>query len=53
MATAVGKPNQPKVVSSEQWVNARVELLKKEKELTRLRDKLSRQRQELPWEKVE
>jgi predicted dithiol-disulfide oxidoreductase (DUF899 family) len=53
MATAVGKPNQPKVVSSEQWLNARVELLKKEKELTRLRDELSRQRQELPWEKVE
>jgi predicted dithiol-disulfide oxidoreductase (DUF899 family) len=53
MATAVSKPNQPKVVSSEQWANARVELLKKEKELTRLRDELSRQRQELPWEKVE
>jgi len=53
MATAAGKPNQPKVVSSEQWLNARVELLKKEKELTRLRDELSRQRQELPWEKVE
>ena len=28
-------------------------LLAKEKELTRLRDELSRQRRELPWERVE
>lgn len=41
------------VVSSQDWVLARKELLAKEKELTRLRDDLSRQRRELPWEKIE
>src|SRR5258708_8837183 len=43
----------PKVVSPAAWVAARKELLKKEKEFSRLRDELSRQRRELPWEKVE
>jgi predicted dithiol-disulfide oxidoreductase (DUF899 family) len=41
------------VVSHKQWLSARTAFLKKEKEFTRLRDKLSRQRQELPWEKVD
>jgi predicted dithiol-disulfide oxidoreductase (DUF899 family) len=41
------------VVSPEEWLTARKGLLQKEKELTRLRDELSRQRRELPWEKVE
>jgi predicted dithiol-disulfide oxidoreductase (DUF899 family) len=41
------------VVSEAEWIEARVELLKKEKEMTRLRDDLSRQRRELPWRKVE
>jgi predicted dithiol-disulfide oxidoreductase (DUF899 family) len=36
-----------------EWLAARTELLKKEKEFTQLRDQLSRQRRELPWEKVE
>lgn len=40
------------IVSSEEWLMARKALLAKEKELTRLRDELSRQRLELPWEKV-
>jgi predicted dithiol-disulfide oxidoreductase (DUF899 family) len=40
-------------VSPAEWVAARKELLKKEKEFTRLRDELSRARRELPWEKVE
>ena len=44
---------QSKVVSPEEWLAARTELLKKEKEFTRLRDELSRQRRELPWERVE
>ena len=44
---------RPKIVSTEAWVEARKEFLKKEKEFTRLRDELSRQRLELPWEKVE
>src|SRR6059036_2538554 len=43
----------PKIVSPVAWVVARKELLKKEKEFTRLRDDLSRHRRELPWEKVE
>jgi len=44
---------QSKVVSPVEWLAARKDLLKKEKEFTRLRDELSRQRRELPWEKVE
>ena len=35
---------QHEVVSAEKWRSARVELLKKEKELTRLRDEISKQR---------
>jgi predicted dithiol-disulfide oxidoreductase (DUF899 family) len=42
-----------KVVSATEWLEARKELLKKEKELTHLRDEISRARLELPWEKVE
>ena len=41
------------VVSSDQWLDARQELLKKEKEFSRLRDELTRQRRDLPWEKLE
>jgi predicted dithiol-disulfide oxidoreductase (DUF899 family) len=41
------------VVSHEKWLAARTAFLAKEKEFTRLRDELSRQRRELPWEKVE
>jgi len=41
------------VVQHEQWVEARKVLLAKEKEFTRLRDELSLQRRELPWERVE
>jgi predicted dithiol-disulfide oxidoreductase (DUF899 family) len=42
-----------RVVSPAEWLEARKELLLKEKEFTRLRDQLSRQRREMPWEKVE
>ena len=42
-----------KVVSPQEWLANRRELLKKEKEFTRLRDELSQQRRELPWEKVD
>jgi len=41
-----------RVVSGEEWLAARKELLAKEKEFTRLRDQLSAQRRELPWEAV-
>jgi predicted dithiol-disulfide oxidoreductase (DUF899 family) len=41
------------VVSRQEWLTARMAFLAKEKEFSRLRDELSRQRRELPWEKVE
>ena len=37
------------IVSRDQWVAARQQLLEREKELTRLRDQLSEQRRSLPW----
>jgi predicted dithiol-disulfide oxidoreductase (DUF899 family) len=42
-----------KVASREEWLAARVELLEREKDLTRLSDELARQRQGLPWVAVE
>jgi predicted dithiol-disulfide oxidoreductase (DUF899 family) len=41
------------VVSHEEWIEARTAFLAKEKEFTRLRDQISQQRRELPWERVE
>jgi predicted dithiol-disulfide oxidoreductase (DUF899 family) len=41
------------VVPHEAWIAARRQLLAKEKEFTKLRDELSRQRRELPWERIE
>jgi len=40
------------VVSHDEWIAARTAFLAKEKEFTRLRDKLDQQRRELPWEAV-
>ena len=37
----------------EQWLDARLELLKAEKELTRRSDALARQRRELPWVRID
>jgi predicted dithiol-disulfide oxidoreductase (DUF899 family) len=48
-AAKAGSP----VVSHEDWLAARKQFLAKEREFTHLRDDLSRQRRELPWEKVE
>jgi predicted dithiol-disulfide oxidoreductase (DUF899 family) len=42
-----------KIVSEQEWLAARKELLAKEKELTRARDQLSAERRALPWVKVE
>jgi predicted dithiol-disulfide oxidoreductase (DUF899 family) len=42
-----------KIVSKDEWVAARKQLLAKEKEFTRLRDALSRERRNLPWERVD
>ena len=44
---------QHPVVAREQWLKARVDLLKKEKEATRLRDALAEERRKLPWVKIE
>lgn len=41
------------IVSHEEWIAARTRFLTKEKEFTHLRDELSRERRELPWERVE
>jgi predicted dithiol-disulfide oxidoreductase (DUF899 family) len=41
------------VVSREEWLKARIELLTKEKEFTHARERLSQQRRELPWVRVE
>ena len=42
----------PTVVSEDKWLAARRELLREEKELTQLRDRLAARRRALPWEKV-
>ncbi|WP_394831360.1 DUF899 domain-containing protein [Pendulispora rubella] len=44
---------QHEIVSRDEWQKARKELLAKEKEFTRLRDELSAERRQLPWERVE
>ena len=45
---------QPKkVVSRDVWLKARLELLKKEKAHSRAREALTRERQALPWVKLE
>jgi predicted dithiol-disulfide oxidoreductase (DUF899 family) len=44
---------QHPIVSYEEWLVARKQLLAREKELTRLRDRLAAERRALPWVKVE
>jgi predicted dithiol-disulfide oxidoreductase (DUF899 family) len=44
---------QHRIVSEKEWLSARKQFLRKEKELTHLRDQLSAERRELPWVKVE
>ena len=46
-----GTVNHP-VVSRDQWVAERKSLLAREKELTRLRDQIARERRALPWERI-
>ncbi len=45
--------NSPRIVSREEWLEARKALMAKEKELTRFRDQLAAERRALPWVKVE
>ena len=47
------KARTHQVVSREDWLTARRALLAKEKEFTRLRDELSRERRGLPWVRAE
>ncbi len=42
-----------RIVSREEWLKAAKAQLVKEKEFTRQRDELARERRELPWQKVE
>jgi len=44
---------QHPIVSHDEWLAARKQLLAKEKELTRLRDQLAAERRALPWVKIE
>jgi len=44
---------QHKIVSQQEWLEARKEHLLREKEYTKLRDKLTAERRALPWVKVE
>lgn len=44
--------NQSRVVSHEQWLEARKRLLIREKELTHRADALAEERRQLPWERV-
>lgn len=41
------------IVSRAEWLEARAEHLAREKEFTRLRDELTRDRQQLPWVKID
>jgi predicted dithiol-disulfide oxidoreductase (DUF899 family) len=51
--TATKQIEQSRIVSEEDWLIVRKDLLTREKELTRLRDQVSRHRRELPWVRVE
>ncbi len=42
----------PTIVSPEKWLAARRELLREEKEFTRLQDKINTRRRALPWVKI-
>jgi predicted dithiol-disulfide oxidoreductase (DUF899 family) len=44
---------QHQVVSHDEWLAARTQLLAEEKAFTRLRDQLSKRRRDLPWEVVD
>jgi predicted dithiol-disulfide oxidoreductase (DUF899 family) len=45
------KPHR--IVDREEWLKARTALLAKEKELTKFKDSVTAQRQQLPWVKIE
>jgi predicted dithiol-disulfide oxidoreductase (DUF899 family) len=43
----------PQTGTREEWLAARLELLEAEKKLTRRSDELARQRQALPWVRID
>lgn len=49
----MGTMVSPEIATREEWRTRRLALLAKEKELSRLRDELSRERRELPWVRVD
>jgi predicted dithiol-disulfide oxidoreductase (DUF899 family) len=51
--TTVSGTKNRKVASREEWLAARLALLKAEKEHTHQSDELARQRQELPWVRID
>jgi predicted dithiol-disulfide oxidoreductase (DUF899 family) len=55
MNTAVAEPNTVNhpVVSRDRWIAERKALLAREKELTRLRDEIARERRALSWVRIE
>ena len=53
MSTTAATAKPHKVVSREEWLKARKELLAKEKKLTHERDAIAAERRALPWVKVE
>jgi len=44
---------QHQIVSRDEWMKARLDLLEQEKELTRRSDALAQRRQKLPWVRVD
>jgi len=48
-----GASEQHPVVSHEEWLKARVAFLAREKEFSKARDEIARQRRGLPWERVD
>lgn len=52
-ATLETTPQYNSVVASEEWLQARLQLLAKEKELRKQMDEVARLRRELPWERVD
>lgn len=50
--TRTGSGNHP-VLSRDEWIAERKKLLTREKELTRLRDEIARERRALPWVRID
>lgn len=49
----MNKTSKHKIASHEEWLKARIDLLKLEKEHTRRSDELAQKRQDLPWVRID